>query len=74
MTPSVEKVQCFASYVEYRSLSGPGVRVVRVFTNLKTPRISAICEDHRGEFSFEPLTLFLNEIEDFVNDALERQG
>lgn len=54
--------------VEFHEPSGCGVRVVRVFLNTTNPRIVASVETPQGTL---PMSLFLDEILDYIDNAKE---
>jgi alpha-beta hydrolase superfamily lysophospholipase len=60
--------------VEYRQPAMNGVRVVRVYIGSisSNPRLLAFSEDFRQLREQAPMSLWLDEIEAFVNDAKRR--
>jgi len=56
--------------VEYRIPQGRGQKVIRVYTATAAPRIIVYVEDGSG---WKPASLFLDEVLDYVTDALRTQ-
>lgn len=73
--PGME-IEMAPNFVEYRSKSGLGTRIVRVFCDIPhDPRIVAQTISVRGSrLEIQPMTLALSDTLYYVNDALRRTG
>lgn len=72
MTPNETQFSIYPGHVEYRSASGGGVTVIKVFTTGEL-RILAQVETFNPFREVTPRTITWTEFQQFMQDALSRQ-